>query len=305
LDLPPAERWLFYKSDPAFAEFKTDAIYYLGKFVPKVLLPLLTKLVSTLHSTFYPDYAEEMVGIAKGLDMNLGEVVLINLIYQLEGIANGCELKNTTGLCPPKNGPSLCSGFVANGQGSDDLVWQGRNLDWNLDARLLKYVLQVEYQKNNATLFTGLQIAGMVGTLHGVKKGAFSVQVNARDDGGNVLVNLFEQILVGGKEPTHHMRKALEEATDFKSGEAMLSVGHLVPVSRSCALPRAALVGLGEISLGVWVQRHGVSSDLPDHALQRTGGGKPGLLHHGGCQSRRGCGSDARQDKLDRCMAPL
>jgi hypothetical protein len=192
-----------------------------------VLYPLVTKIASTLHSTFYPDYAEEMEGIAEGLGMDMGEVVLVNLIYQLEGIGTGCAIKNTTGPCPPKNGPALCTGFVANGQGDADPVWQGRNLDWNLDAKLLKYVMQVDFQKNNVTLFTGVQVAGMVGILHGVKKDAFSVQLNARDDGGNVLANLFEQILLGGKEPTHHMRKAFEQAADFKAAEAYLSQGHL------------------------------------------------------------------------------
>jgi len=227
LDLQPAERWLFLREDPAFRDYKKNVLGYIGRFVPKIVVPILASIVSTMHETFYPDYAEEMVGLSKALDVTLGEVVLINLIYQLEGIASGCEIKNTTGPCPPKSRPGLCTGFVANGPGENDPVWQGRNLDWNLDPSVLQYVKQVNYQRSGHTVFTGVQVVGMVGITHGVKKGGFSVQVNARDDGGNVLLNMLEQILRGGKEPTHHLRRAFEIAGDFGGAEEVLTQGHL------------------------------------------------------------------------------
>merc|ERR1712039_557277 len=102
----------------------------------------------------------------------------------------------------------------------------GRNMDWNFPPNLLKYVLQVDYRKNNATVFTGVQLAGMVGTLHGIRRGSFSAQLNARDGGGKLLPNLFEEILRGGKTPTHAMRRALEDSADFNSAEQFLVAEH-------------------------------------------------------------------------------
>jgi len=76
-------------------------------------------------------------------------------------------------------------------------------------------------------VFSGVQVVGMVGIIHGIKKGGFSVQMNARSDGGNVFLNIMEQLLLGGKEPTHHVRKVFENAEDFATAEKNLSSGHL------------------------------------------------------------------------------
>jgi len=222
LDLPPDQRWAFLKDDPAFAHYRDDVIAYISPYVPPKYLPLLSRVVQSMQSTFYRDYAQEMRGLAGALGLTDGEAVLINLIYQISGaLENDCPAKNTTGPCP-KKGPGLCTGLVANGQGPHDIVWQGRNMDWNFPPKLLAYVLQVEYRKNNATVFTAVQLAGMVGTLHGIRKGGFSVQLNARDGGGKLLPNLLEEILLGGKTPTHAMRRALEDRADYESAEQFL-----------------------------------------------------------------------------------
>jgi len=117
--------------------------------------------------------------------------------------------------------------LIANGPGQDDMVWHGRNMDWNFPASLLKYVLQVDYKKNGTTLFTAVQLAGMAGTLHGIKKGGFAVQLNAREDGGKILPNLLEMILRGGKPPTHAMRRAFEGSTTFDEAEQWLTTERL------------------------------------------------------------------------------
>lgn len=221
LDKPPQERWAFLAKDPFFANWKNDFLAYVGKSVPKAAVPLIAKLATSLRHSFYDDYAMEMVGIAKALDVDIGEIVAANLIYQLEGISEKCEDSNMTGPCPPKqNSPGLCTGIVAD---DGARVWEARNLDWNLDASLLKYVMQVDYRQKNQTRFTAVQIIGQIGVLHGLSQVAgFSGQLNARDKGGNVLENLAE-IALGAKTPTHVLRRALEQTASFNAAFGFLS----------------------------------------------------------------------------------
>jgi hypothetical protein len=42
-----------------------------------------------------------MVANAKDLNVSVGTVVIVNLIYVVEHIANNCSESNTTGPCPP------------------------------------------------------------------------------------------------------------------------------------------------------------------------------------------------------------
>lgn len=230
LDKDPKDRWTALAQDPVFENYKKDFTNYVGSYIPKAALPIITDITRSLKGKFYPDYADEMIGLADALGVSIGDVVLANLIYQVEGIGRACEAGNTTGPCPPKAaGPGMCTAIVGNGQDSLDgsgIIWQGRNLDWNLDATLLKYVLRVEYKRQNKTIFTGVQIAGEIGVLHGLRKGAFSVQLNARDQGGNFLNNL-GQIVLGLKTPTHVMRYALEHEDTFEHALEFLSTTHL------------------------------------------------------------------------------
>lgn len=226
LDKAPKDRWTDLGKNAIFANYKQDLTNYIGAYIPKAVLPLVSDITRGLRYSFYSDYADEMTGLAEALGITIGDTVLVNLIYQVEGLGSTCAARNTTGPCPPKTaGPGLCTGVVASGANGE--VWQGRNLDWNLNADLLKYTLRVDYQRNGTTVFTGVQLAGMVGVLHGVRAGAFSVQMNARDKGGNVLENLGEVVL-GVKTPTHVLRHAFETAGDFESAVNVLSSTHIV-----------------------------------------------------------------------------
>lgn len=228
LDLAPEDRWATLAEDPSFANYGRDVTAYVEKFIPKRVFPLVTRLLSTLDGTFYPEYASEMKGIARALNVTVGDVVLVNLIYQLERIGRSCEAGNTTGPCPPKSaGPGLCTGVVAENEEKGE-IWEGRNLDWNLDAVLLQYVLRVDYQKGNETLFSAVQIVGEVGVLHGVRPGAWSGQMNARDEGGDVLENILNDLLTGAKCPTTVLRYALEHSADYKGAVSYLSSQRLV-----------------------------------------------------------------------------
>jgi len=221
LDLEPKKRWAFLAEDPHFADFKEEFIGYLKHYVPKFLIEPIASIVKNLRHSFYDEYAQEMEGLATALDVSLGDIVIANLIYQIEGIGVKCSKRNTTGPCPPsESGPAgLCTGVLAD---DGNKVLQGRNMDWNLPPSLLKFVIEAEYQSQNRTKFVGVSVAGQVGVLHGLSRGRFSIEMNSRNTGGNVLANLAD-LVSGAKTPGAVIRRTLETATSFHDGVKFLS----------------------------------------------------------------------------------
>jgi len=228
LDDPPQLRWAKVYADPLFANAARDIHDYLAQYIPEWALPLLVKIGASLRGKF-PEYGEEMQGVAKALNMDIGDVVIVNIVYQLEGIAAGsCTVRNTTGPCKKKEqGPGLCTSFVA--EGSEGFIWHGRNMDWNLDQKLLKYVIDVDFTRGGKTIYTGSLISGMVGLLHGVRYNGFSLSLNARDHGGNALLNILNMVLKShALTPTHLLRKTLEENSGFDDAVRMAQTTPLV-----------------------------------------------------------------------------
>lgn len=229
LDLPPKERWVQIAKDPYFVNFGKDLDSYIGQYLPKWTISILKSIAGDLQSHFQ-NYGDEMQGLAEGLNVPVSDIVVVQLVYMLSGVAgNSCELLNTTAPCPPKeNEPGLCTSVVAESDKAK--VWHGHNLDWNLQESLLKYVIDVDFQSKGKTLYTGALVTGMVGLLHGVRWGGqgegFSISLNARDGGGNTFSNALK-LLFGGKAlpPTHLIRHTLETGTTggFASAVNLLS----------------------------------------------------------------------------------
>eukprot|EP00395_MALV-II_sp_L67-2_P000443 gene443-378_t len=185
LDEAPRDRWRKVYSDPLFANATAEIQEYFDTVVPiKQAVPILETIAGDMERFFPPDVAEEMTGISEALDANLGTVILINLVYQLEGIGYDCLKANVTGPCPTQQeharaAPNLCTSIVAAGS---DGKMHGRNMDWNLDQHLLKYVISADFVRGGKKVFTGTFIAGMVGLLHGLSASGYSASMNARDD---------------------------------------------------------------------------------------------------------------------------
>ena len=62
----------------------------LRKYIPKHLLPLVDELTKHMEKAYYHDYGLEMKSLANALNLSLGEVVLMNLVYQVEQIGTAC-----------------------------------------------------------------------------------------------------------------------------------------------------------------------------------------------------------------------
>ena len=69
--------------------------------VPKWALPIIEKIAGHLPSYFGDELGVEMESLSKLLDMPQGEVVLLNLVMQVEGIGVNCSNWNNTGPTVP------------------------------------------------------------------------------------------------------------------------------------------------------------------------------------------------------------
>ena len=245
LDLPQEDRWA-----EIGAEYKDKAwmlVEYLRANLPKGWLKPLEKISGELLP-FFRDYGDEMKGYAAALEIKEGDVVMINLIYQLERLGLSCDSWNTTGpshTCDlPEDqevgfgpfqpfeddeaeyqreidAPGPCTSFVvADPEGK---IWHGRNLDWNLVDSLKQFIINVQYQRGGKTVFHGTTAVGFVGILHAVKAGAFGWSMDARRKGGNIPFNLLKMALDNGtRTPEQHARYVFENYEDYDSAvEAM------------------------------------------------------------------------------------
>eukprot|EP00929_Paragymnodinium_shiwhaense_P112783 TRINITY_DN81056_c0_g1_i1.p1 TRINITY_DN81056_c0_g1~~TRINITY_DN81056_c0_g1_i1.p1 ORF type:complete len:465 (-),score=59.37 TRINITY_DN81056_c0_g1_i1:120-1514(-) len=244
LDLPPRQRWAAIFKQSKFENANKDIVNYFHSVIPgaKVLVPTLTSIARRSGPRlFRPTEVEEMRGIAEVMGANEGTVYLVNLVYQLEGIGASCKKRNTTGPCPAgredeATGPNFCTSIVAAGE--DGTVTHGRNMDWNLNEALLKYVISVDYTRSGQSLFTATSIAGQVGVLHGLsrtsknsERSGWSASMNARSQGGNLAATLLDILLHGGSNvytPTHLLRAVLEEQSSFADAVKRLEQSPLV-----------------------------------------------------------------------------
>ena len=57
---------------------------------------MVEAVAADIHSYFPQEYASEMIGVAPALGLKLGDVVLMNLIYEVENLGINCSTSNNT-----------------------------------------------------------------------------------------------------------------------------------------------------------------------------------------------------------------
>lgn len=265
LDLAPKDRWTHIVSQYKWAV--PAILAYLETAIPAWAMPIVAAIGADIQP-YFTDYGDEMTGIADAMGMAVGDVVAVNLVYQLESIGLNCSNWNNTGptvkddpgcmavdpsqdwcycknatdhinpvtgvLPPPKyqmpnTGPGLCTSVVAQHVNGDYII-HGRNLDWNIPDILRKLVIDVEYQRNNKTVFIGTTIASFVGVINGMKAGSegWSVSMNARGKGGKIWKNLLQALLHKSMTPSQHMRQVLESGCGYANSIKQLATKELV-----------------------------------------------------------------------------
>ena len=87
LDLPSEERWNHIAKD--FVKDVPAMLDYLNKYLPVWARPLVEKIGEDVEP-YFKDFGDEIIGLSKALGAPMGDLVALNLVYQIEHIGLNC-----------------------------------------------------------------------------------------------------------------------------------------------------------------------------------------------------------------------
>uniref|UniRef100_A0AAX7V8H3 Acid ceramidase n=1 Tax=Astatotilapia calliptera TaxID=8154 RepID=A0AAX7V8H3_ASTCA len=236
LDLPPSKRWSAVITDKKTdlvnmieaIKELADALVPSGKLIEMVDIAL-PLMVDTLPSPFN----EEIRGIAAASGAPLG-----NLIH----------------------GRNLDFGLF--------MGWDVKNKSWIISERLKPLVVNLDFKRNNQTVFKSTNFAGYVGMLTGIKPNIFTLTMNERFslDGG--YIGILEWILGqrDGMWMSFLTRSVLENATSYEEAKSRLAQTKLLApayfilggnsTGQGCIITRSRLLSIDileiDLKLGRW-----------------------------------------------------
>lgn len=189
LDLPPTERWNEIAKD--YKQQIKDLVDFIKDFIVEIS-PEFKKLVEIVDNDMgaiaytLPDpFGKEIIGISNATGINLGEIVLYNIFYEIF---------------------TLCTSIVGEDQNGNMI--HGRNLDfglflgwdiqkdtWKLSELLRPLIINIDNMKDGKVLYKTVNFVGFVGLITGVRPGVLSMSLNERFALEGGFVGLFEWIL--------------------------------------------------------------------------------------------------------------
>ncbi|CAI9533071.1 unnamed protein product [Staurois parvus] len=160
LDLPPYERWQKLISDKKAP--LTELIQHiknLAKSIFPKLIDIVDKKLPFLIGNLPSPFGEELKGIADAAGQPLGEIMLFNIFYEVFSVCTSVVAQDTSGkLIHARN---LDFGLF--------LGWDVKNNSWTVSELLKPMVVNVNFQRNNKTVFVSTVYAGYIGILTGMK----------------------------------------------------------------------------------------------------------------------------------------
>uniref|UniRef100_A0A8D0DBA9 Acid ceramidase n=1 Tax=Sander lucioperca TaxID=283035 RepID=A0A8D0DBA9_SANLU len=218
LDLPPGKRWTALITDK-----KTDLVNMIqairdlaNAFVPSGRLIELVDITLPLMVDTLPNpFGDEIKGIAAVSGIPLGEVVLFNIFYEVFTVCTSVVAEDNKGNLI--HGRNLDFGLF--------MGWDVKNKSWIISEKLKPLVVNLDFKRNNQTVFKSTNFAGYVGMLTGIKPHIFTLTMNERFslDGG--YIGILEWIL--GKRDGMWMsfltRSVLENATSYEEAKSRLA----------------------------------------------------------------------------------
>ncbi|XP_064607655.1 acid ceramidase-like [Liolophura sinensis] len=217
LDLPGEERWTEVMKDRGpqirhllsmFKQFIRD----FGNRTEKIIKFVDTngeKMVSTLP------YADEMRGIANATGLPLGEVVFYNVFYELFTFCTSIVAQDSSGkLFHARN---LDFGLF--------LGWDVKTDSWTITEALRHTIVNIDFRRNNKTVFKSVHFAGYLGVLTGVKPGVFTLTMNERFNIDGGFMGVIEWILGdhSGQWMGFLTRQTLENSHSFEEAKKNLT----------------------------------------------------------------------------------
>ncbi|GAB5570164.1 acid ceramidase [Prionailurus iriomotensis] len=171
-----------------------------------------------LLGNFPGPYEEEMKGIAAVTDIPLvqaGEIISFNVFYEIFTICTSVITEDKQGHL--LHGRNLDFGIF--------LGWNINNNTWVVTEQLKPLTVNLDFQRNNKTVFKASSFAGYVGMLTGFKPGLFSLTLNERFGVNGGYMGIIEWIL--GKKDAMWIgfitRSVLENSTSYEEAKNILT----------------------------------------------------------------------------------
>uniref|UniRef100_A0A3P8WC54 Acid ceramidase n=1 Tax=Cynoglossus semilaevis TaxID=244447 RepID=A0A3P8WC54_CYNSE len=230
LDLPPSSRWKEVISDK-----KVDPL-----------------MADTLPNPF----REEIKGIATESGVPLGEIVLFNIFYEVFTVCTSVVAEDTKGWSQFKRSVSFL------------IFWDAKNKSWIISEKLKPLVVNLDFRRNNQTVFKSTNFAGYVGMLTGIKPNTFTLTMNERFNLDGGYIGIMEWIL--GKRDGMWMgfltRSVLENANSYNEAKTRLAQTKLLApayfilggnqTGQGCVITRSRTLSLDlleiDLKLGRW-----------------------------------------------------
>jgi len=252
LDLPPSKRWTHLITDKK--EALTSVIQVIrdlaDAFVPsgKLIEIVDITLPAIVQSLPYP-FADEINGVATASGIKLGEIALFNIFYEVFTVCTSVVAEDTNGNLI--HGRNLDFGLF--------LGWDTKNHSWAVSEKLRPLVVNIDFTRNNKTVFRSTNFAGYVGILTGIKANTFTLTMNERFSVDGGYIGIMEWIL--GKRDGMWMsfltRSVMENATSYEDAKNRLAQTKLLApayfilggnqTGQGCVITRSR-----ELSLDIW-----------------------------------------------------
>uniref|UniRef100_A0A2K5QM24 Acid ceramidase n=1 Tax=Cebus imitator TaxID=2715852 RepID=A0A2K5QM24_CEBIM len=192
LDLPPYKRWheLMVDKAPMLKVIIGSLKNMVNTFVPSgKVMQMVDEKLPGLLGNFPGPFEEELKGIAAVTDIPLGHLV---------------------------HGRNMDFGVF--------LGWNIENNTWVITEELKPLTVNLDFQRNNKTVFKASSFAGYVGMLTGFKPGLFSLTLNERFSINGGYLGVLEWIL--GKKDSMWIgfitRTVLENSTSYEEAKNIL-----------------------------------------------------------------------------------
>ncbi|XP_048401079.2 acid ceramidase [Stegostoma tigrinum] len=218
LDLAPRVRWnqLINEKKVELTSLIQVIKELANDFFPSgKLIEIVDNNLGPLVDTLPSPFNEELKGIADVSGVPLGEVMLFNIFYEVFTVCTSLVAEDNAGrLYHARN---LDFGLF--------LGWDIKNSSWKIPEYLRPLTVNLNFQRNNRTVFKSTNFAGYVGMLTGMRPGMFTLTMNERFsiDGG--YIGIIEWIL--GKRHGIWMgfltRSVLENATSYAQAKDKLA----------------------------------------------------------------------------------
>uniref|UniRef100_A0A2R9A1U6 ceramidase n=1 Tax=Pan paniscus TaxID=9597 RepID=A0A2R9A1U6_PANPA len=218
LDLPPYKRWheLMLDKAPMLKVIVNSLKNMINTFVPSgKIVQVVDEKLPGLLGNFPGPFEEEMKGIAAVTDIPLGEIISFNIFYELFTICTSIVAEDK-------------KGHLIHGRNMDFGVFLGWNINndtWVITEQLKPLTVNLDFQRNNKTVFKASSFAGYVGMLTGFKPGLFSLSLNERFSINGGYLGILEWIL--GKKDAMWIgfltRTVLENSTSYEEAKNLLT----------------------------------------------------------------------------------